>query len=138
MLLALKLPNGDFPPGGFPFVDPRTQRVWNGYEGTADMHAASIIIHRRANPNIYPPSEGHWFDKQSVIQEIFQQKFKTHPYIFRGQPEPNQAVKLIQPKGVMGVCPQCQGTRFETQYCPTCSGKRITGYKCLDCGATRT
>lgn len=138
MKLTLKTPNGSFPPGGFPFTDPRTNKVWNGYEGTPAMHAVNIILHRRANSAIYPASEPQWFDKASVIQEILAQKFATHPHLFNGQPDKGPTIKAPAPKVAdPGVCPNCQSTAFEVVYCAICSGRRITGFKCSACGHIR-
>jgi hypothetical protein len=134
MSLKLKKPSGQFPPGGWPFTDPRTKFTCNGFEGTPDMQAVKIIAHRRANPHIYPPAEGQWFDRQSVAQEVMAQKYATNPELFvgGGQPAPKPKRKKIEHP--ISMCQHCGSTDWEPVYCPTCGGKRLTGYKCKQCG----
>ena len=136
-LLQPKQSNGGFPQGGWPYVDPKTGFKCNGWEGTPQMHAVKIIAHRRANPNFYPPSEGQWFDPASVVQEIYQQKVKTHPHLFKGYSD-NAPQMNAQPTPKTMVSPTivcaCGSNEFEPQYCKTCGGNRINGYKCSKCG----
>ncbi len=137
MNYALKNPAMQFPPGGFGFVDPRTKRVFNGWEGTAPMQAVKIIEHRRGNPKIYPPEEGQWFDQKSVTIEVLAQKFKEMPHLFLGQPDkdpsyPSQPV--ARETIVKGAACSCGCTEFIAEYCKTCSGARIVGRKCKSCG----
>lgn len=138
MILQLKNSNANqFCQGGWPFVDPKSGFKCNGYEGTPKMHANKIIAHRRANPTLFPPNDASLFDVNSVIQEIYQQKFQTHPQLFVGQPGytvlkmEKPAKKNYQPNS---KCPKCNSPDFEPVYCPTCTGRRITGYKCKSCG----
>lgn len=149
MSLRLKCPTCQFPPaskgdkGGFGFTDPRTGRVWTGYEGTPEMHARNIIVHRRGNPHIYDPNEAHWFDPFYVVQEVYQQKFKTSPWLFVGQPDQEPIVTqraasspMPEIPSNMGPC-SCGATKVNPIYCPTCGGNKVTGYKCAGCGKTR-
>lgn len=137
-LLQLKNANAtQFPSGGgWGFIDPKTGFKCVGYEGTPQMHAAKIISHRRANPKFYPPGEAHWFDPNSVIQEIYQQKFKTHPHLFKGYG--NAPVANTQRAAVVQISPtvlcSCGSNDFTPIRCLTCGGHRITGYKCAKCG----
>ncbi len=133
MILALKQPNGSFPPGGWPFTDPRTKKTWNGYEGTPQMHAISIIAHRRMNPKVYSPDEPQWFDMLLVIQEIYAQKFATQPAIFRGQADATLGV-VQKPVSGDQKCSKCGATDFEPVYCKTCGGQKVKGWKCRSCG----
>lgn len=139
MSLRLKNPSNQFPPGGYPFTDERTGFKVDPMSGTPDMHAVKIIAHRRANPHIYPPAEPQWFDQTSVREEVLQQKFKTNPELFVGQPE---KIKLIKAKSKVidpgnSIC-ECGALDWEPTFCPTCGGrKKVTGFKCRKCGRTR-
>lgn len=125
-----------FPPGGYGFVDPKTGFKCVGYEGTPQMHAVKIMEHRRANPKFYPPGESHWFDKESIVQEIYKQKFQTHPHLFRGYgdapinvPAPEKSFLSPTVK-----CGKCGANEFENIYCKTCAGRRVVAIKCKSCG----
>ncbi len=129
--------NNQFPPGGFGFEDPKTGFKCVGYEGTPQMHAVKIRDHRRANPKFYPTGEGHWFDLNSIVQEIYQQKVRTHPYLFKGYPDKGPPiVKQDNSESIISptVFCECGSNEWEVQYCRSCSGKRITGRKCKKCG----
>ena len=137
MILKLKNPNAPFPQGGWPFKDPKTGFSVNGYEGTPTMHAPKIIAHRRANPHVYPSQQYHWFDEQSVIQEIYQQKLATHPHLFRGFADKTVEIKtkatnkrVEQPS----LNCECGALDWKPKYCPTCSGKKLIGWTCGKCG----
>jgi hypothetical protein len=139
MSLVLKNPNRDmFPPGGgFSFVDPKTNFRVNGLEGTLEQTAQKVVDHRRANPNVYPASEVNAFELGLVIQEIFLQKFATHPYLFVGGGEQPGTWEAAQKTPELGSC-ICGETKVEPVYCPTCGGQRITGYRCIACKAERS
>lgn len=136
-LLQPKQSNGGFPQGGWPWVDPKTGFKLNGWEGTPQMHAVKIIAHRRANPNHYPPSESHWFDPAAVVQEIYQQKVKTHPHLFKGYSDTPPIVER-KPQTQLMVSPTiicaCGSNEYEAIKCMTCGGHRIKGYRCKKCG----
>lgn len=138
MSLSLKNPNRDaFPPGGFGFVDPKTQMRFNGWEGTYEMTAQKVVEHRRANPTMYPPTDGPSFDLGEVIQEIFRQKFASMPWLFNGggeQPGTHEAASKIPE---LGHC-LCGESKVEPIYCASCGGSRITGYRCVACKAERS
>jgi len=142
MILKLKNPQGQFPPGGFPFTDSRTKMKWNGYEGTPAMTAAKVITHRRANPMLYPAGISEAFDLNSVVQEIFAQKFTTSPELFSGYGPPDAVVQVNMnaPTGpaVSASTPcQCGSNQIVPVYCQTCSGNRVTGYRCAGCKRDR-
>lgn len=134
MNLRLKNPNAQFPPLGWPFKDERTGYTISGYDGTPEMQAERVIKNRRANPHLYPTAETKWFDRASVVQEVYRQKFKTHPYLFAGQPDKTPNTTLSKPKieQAASIC-TCGANDWEAIYCPTCSGKKIKGYKCRAC-----
>lgn len=127
MILQLKCPSCQMPPGGFPFRDPKTQRTWKGYEWFYDNLAKDVIRHRMENPHVYNRNEVAAFDYNSVVQEIFQQKYATHPEIFIGH---GGEVKVSDPT----KCRMCGSTEEEPIFCPTCSGQRVIGAKCKKCG----
>lgn len=136
MKLQLKQPTMEFPPdGGFSFIDPRTGFRVNGLEGTIEQTARKVSIHRQANPTLYPPNEPQWFDIESVIQELFEQKNRTHPHLFIGAPDSSG---LSSPKTTdNGVC-ICGESQVEPIYCAACGGSKITGYRCVACKAERS
>lgn len=137
MMLKLKQPNAQFPAGGFGFTDPRTKRVWNGYEGTPQMTAVSIVQHRQANPTLYPPSETQWFDVLMVIQEIYAYKFQTMPELFVGYGGPPITIAAVTSPAAQppsGLVCSCGSTSFSPVYCATCGGQKIKSWKCNSCG----
>lgn len=143
MILTLKQPNAQFPPGGFSFVDERTGFKVNGYEGTPQMSAFKIKAHREGNPTLYPKTESQKFDINFIVQEIYQQRSKTMPELFKelngtvssSVPVINQNRSNQPIKSSLGPC-TCGSDMVFPIYCQTCSGNRITGYKCT-CGKER-
>lgn len=137
MILRLKNANASqFPPAGWNFLDPKTGFKCVGHEGTPAMHAAKIIANRRANPHIYPASETAAFDTQSVIQEIYQQKFVTHPGLFVGFDQPPRVRAVPEgAKVIVGnnAC-SCGSLEFIEELCKTCGGRKVVGWKCSKCG----
>jgi len=144
MILSLKCPTCQFPPEGFGFTDPRTKLIWPGHEGTPEMTAIKISLHRQGNPSIYSKNEPQWFDKNLIVQEIYQQKFLKMPWLFNGQPGQvqmdvpvvNQMISTQPMKSSLGPC-SCGSDTVYPIYCPTCGGQRVTGYKCASCGKER-
>lgn len=135
--MSLQLKNAtasQFPQGGWGFTDPKTNRKFNGWEGTPQMIAVKVAEHRRANPSIYPNGEGQ--DLNGIIQQIYEQKMKTAPWLFVGQPDKDPAQPQTQAATVtiVGQKCSCGATEFKPVYCATCSGRRITGYTCASCG----
>ncbi len=128
--------SSQFPPGGYPFTDPKTGRKFNGWEGTPQMIAVKVAEHRRANPSLYPDGAGQ--DINGIIQEIFAQKFKVMPWLFRGQPDQGPGAYPSQPATepvtIRGEKCSCGATEFTPEYCKTCSGSRVVGMKCKSCG----
>lgn len=127
-----------FPPGGgFSFIDAKTGFRVNGLEGTIEQTAQKVVDHRRANPNVYPPSEVNAFELGAVIQEIFKQKFASMPWLFEGGGEQPGFYETGSKPAVLGHC-ICGETAVEPIYCPGCGGQRITGYRCIACKAERS
>lgn len=136
MLTLKNSSSSQFPPGGYPFIDPKTGMKFNGWEGSPQMIAVKVAEHRRGNPTFYPDGAGQ--DTNGIIQEIFAQKMKSMPWLFVGQPDqgpqPYPSEPASQAVTILGDKCGCGSTEYEPIYCPTCSGKRITGYKCKSCG----
>jgi len=136
MTLLQPKTSNQFPEGGYGFVDSRTGFKVNGWEGTPQMHAVKIRDHRRANPKHYPPGEPQWFDTASIIQEIYGQKVKTHPHLFRGYADTVQTVSSPAPLTTVGPevkCKHCGSSKFKPIYCLSCGGNRVKGWKCESC-----
>ncbi len=136
--MSLKLKNASasqFPENGWPFTDPRTGMKFPGWEGSPDMQSVKIAAHRAANPKLWPNGEGQ--DRGGIIQELFAQKVRTHPYLFVGYPDKDPSYRS-QPEAretiVKGSACSCGCTEFIAEYCRTCSGNRIVGRKCKSCG----
>ncbi len=138
MTYILKNPNRDqFPPGGFPYVDPKTGMRFSGFDGTVHHIAQQVSNHRRANPNLYPVGEHHWFDLNYIVQQIYEQKAGVQPWLFVGFPDQTpSATHIPQKTPEMGYC-ICGGSEVEEILCSTCGGRRVTGYKCKSCGKKR-
>lgn len=143
MTLIPKSQSAPYPPqGGYSFTDPRTGMRFDGLQSNAEATALKIIAHRSANKNLYPEGGG---DLASVIQEVYRQKFTTHPHLFLGYdvpaaPAPIQKVaarvvaQLAAPRQLTKLCRFCSSAEFDEILCPTCAGKRVTGWKCRKCG----
>ena len=140
MSLRLKRPHGTMPPGGFPFTDPRTGKVFPPFEAFLDEQAAKIIHHRLANPHIYLSSDATYLDMELVKQEILAPLYLRHKELFEG--ESDSAAIVIQAKDLPvtapGACKSCKGFDYESIFCTTgCASGKILGYKCRGCGRTR-
>jgi hypothetical protein len=136
--MSLQLKNAtasQFPPSGWPFSDPKTGMKFNGWEGTPQMQAVKIAAHRRANPKFYPDGAGQ--DSNAIIQELYQQKFSSAPWLFVGQPDKDPAQGQSQGATIIiGEKCSCGSTEWIPEYCKTCSGRRVIGRKCASCGRT--
>jgi len=140
MILKLKSTQV-FPPGGFCFKDERTGYEVKSsacFEQAPEGLAAKIIRVRRANPHKYPGSEAHWFDVNSVVQEIYAFKQRTNPELFTNYegglhvPMVNNNSNTVSVSGV--TCKFCNSADVEGIKCLTCGGTKIKSYKCKTCG----
>ena len=133
--------SSQFPPGGWNFTNEKTGMKFNGWEGDQFYIARKVIEHRKANPKIHVAgSEG---DINSVVQEIFEQKSKSHPWLFVGfadqhpaQAYPSAQSSPSQTANTDQAC-ECGCKEVVLTYCPTCSGRRVTSSKCKSCGKDR-
>lgn len=122
--------NGAYPPGGYPFQDARTGMKFDGMSDSFSGIVNQIIAHRQANPNIYSPSEGKWFNFDLVADELDRAtclRLGNSDKWCRGVND----VTVALPKAK--VCPSCD-VPLEEKLCPTCSGRRLVGYRCPKCG----
>lgn len=123
--------NGPFIPGGYPYVDPRTNMRFDGMEADFSEQVQKIIRHRTANPKIYPPAEGKFLSTEFVADEldVYQcQRFGNDPkYCSDGKPFVGTVGRVSERK-----CSICGGPLVE-RLCPTCSGSRVIGYTCNNC-----
>ena len=121
---------GPFPPGGYPFTDPRTGMKFNGAEATFDQQVNKIIQHRLINPKVYPPDDTQWITVPYVAAELdkFQcDRLGNDPRFCTGPAATVQYFKLAGK-----FCDSCGGTLAEV-LCPTCGGRKVTGWKCQIC-----
>lgn len=132
MILSLK-GGKKFVPSGLAWTEPRTGRIFCGYELSVEGLVAKVIEHRLRNERIYPRSETAWFDPESVKQEFFRHVFSRKPELFNGF-EAKPLEKLVNVGAGILKCPKCGSTTFLEQHCATCSGKRVIGRKCKECG----
>lgn len=142
MTLIPKNQNAPFPPqGGYSFTDARTGMRFDGLHSNAQGTALKVIAHRNANPNLYPEGGG---DPASVLQEIYAQKFATHPHLFVGQepapqPQPTKKTQVVtvHPQAAAGRPCSCGANDWSAVYCKACGPGKISGYVCKKCGRRR-
>lgn len=145
---TFRLKQGVYPPGGFPFKDPRTGKYYEGLSNDLNSRAREIIRDRLLNPKIYPQHESQWFAMTSVIDEIILPICIAWPnycitdgkYFSTGAE--NAAASTPQAKYVADVlCPQCGAGSWEkvmkTPTCKSC-GPRLAGWRCSNCGYTKS
>lgn len=121
--------NGPLPPNGYEFKDSRTGMAFPGMEGTFSDQVAKIISHRMANKKLYPASERHWTESDSVAKELDEftcaRLGGNATYCTDGKP--------ITAGQETRTCTHC-GAEMLAKICGTCSGNKILGWKCTKCG----
>lgn len=133
MPLQLKNKGTQWPPSGYPYVDGRTGKKFDGMSADLDMQVKNVLTHRQANPRIYPPDQAEFLNPASVRQELVNYICSLKPELC-GQPEVKTQTNLVVPQPNK-VCPKCQGTVFKANYCQTCgSGNKIKSWSCVACG----
>lgn len=136
MPLTLKKASG-WPPGGYPFKDPRTGKVFDGMSADLGLQAKNVVIHRRGNPRVYPPNDTGWFDVGAIRQEIINYMCSLRPELCTdGVPLPLNEPAAFAVQKPAHACPKCGSHEASPVYCKTCSGQKITGWKCV-CGTER-
>ncbi len=120
------------PTGGFPFVDAKLGKKYDGFSFDFKGLVATIIKDRKANPRVYPVEESRSFDYDVVAQEVENyiwnvSSFQTRQNYFQDAKPPTTE----SPQAVSGkVCPKCGGKDIVERLCRSCSGKRVLGYTC--------
>lgn len=141
--MPLRIKSGPWPPGGFPFADPRTGQKFDGMSADLTLQARNVIQHRLANPRFYPKDQSGAFSLTGVMQEITDFVCNRNPgacfdpasNVSPRAAAPNPAAPVIA--SPQFACPKCGSVEWIADYCPTCSGKRVVGYICVKCGAKR-
>ena len=125
--------DGGFPPGGYPFQDPRTGKKFDGFEnGGFNDQVRAIIRHRSVNPRLYPASEPKWLDYSDVALELEAytcNRLGNDPLYCHAE---NTRMKPLARVNGFPVCPVCKETMLP-RYCPSCRHKRLIGYRCPKC-----
>lgn len=138
----IRIRKGFWPPNGFGFTDPRTNRKFDGMSADLTLQARNIQEHRLANPRFYPPHESGFLSLENIIQEIVGQVCLRSPSFCYNDEEStvrrqNQPLSNLPVEPPRTDCARCGSKDFDPIYCPTCSGQRLTGYRCKQCGKER-
>lgn len=139
MPLKLRTRAGAWPPGGFPFKDPRTGKTFDAMSADLALQAKNVIAHRSANPRIYPRDEAQYFFADAVKQEIVDQICANRPELCTdhvgGRIEPQPIPKGVTVPSVQAGkrCYKCGGTEFDPIFCKTCSGSKVKAWLCRGC-----
>jgi len=138
MPLRLRNGNGSWPAGGFPFVDPRTGKVFDGMSADLTLQAKNIIAHRKANPKIYPASEAQFLFIDAVKQEVLGYICARRPSLCADSV--NVAMQIATPKNFVmpspppgKKCYRCGSTDLKPVPCKTCGGFKIKSWLCNNC-----
>lgn len=129
---------GPYPPGGYPFVDPRTGMKFNGMEAGFYEQVSKIQRHRLANPNLYPRNEVGYLGYNNIATELDQYqcaRLGNHPQFCSDSAaapttRPGRELRT-QPSDVN--CPRC-GNRMVGVGCQTCVSFKLQHYHCNACG----
>lgn len=131
---------GVFPPGGYPYTDPRTKMIFNGMEADFYGQVQKILNHRLANPNLYPRGEVGQLDPNSIAAQLdtYQcQRLGNHSkYCLDGNAPAVYPGRELRTQPSNQVCGKCGGQLLAVG-CATCASFRISSYKCPQCGWTR-
>ena len=141
MKIQLTHRNGDFPPNGFEFTDPKTGFKIGGTSANFDETVKQIIQHRLANPKIYLPSDMRPLSTDFVADELDAytcNRLGNSPRYCKDMDER----KVVIPVGITihkptNACPKCGEKDSKPRFCQTCAGSRILGFICLKCGFER-
>jgi len=127
--------DGNMPPGGYYFEDPKTAQRFEGMGITFNGQVGKIIEHRQANPKIYPPADYKSLSFDHVAFELDNYtctRIGSHPR-FCASPQAGRIPPMVSI--VVPQCPKCgPGSAMIPKYCATCGGSRILSWKCGTCG----
>ena len=122
--------NGPHPPGGFPFVDPKTGMKFSGQEGGIRDTVERVLQHRLSNPKIFSGADLGFDD---VLEEVdcwqCTRLGSDSRWCTNGKPGSPQIVVRVANQ----FCPDCGSTMTE-KLCATCGGRKVVGYTCGKCG----
>lgn len=126
--------NGEFPRGGYEFIDSRTGMTFDGIG--FDRTVSLIVAHRRLNPNLYPTIDAQYLDTESVAREL--EYYTCSRLNNNGRYcEPADKSPIVRDQGpqvdLPRTCPECGSTRGFANLCASCGGRRISSYSCI-CG----
>lgn len=120
-----------FPPGGYPFVDGRTGKKFDGSSADLKLQAENVIKHRQANPHVYNPEERKYLDKDWVMLEIEDFMCKSNPSICGDDLPPRPADPTFATPTQECAC----GVRdWRAQFCKSCGSGKLQKWVCGGCG----
>ncbi len=123
-------PSGEFPMGGYVFTDPKTGMKFDGVGFYRTVEA--IIKHRKANPNVYPLSDGKWLDYESVSNELSIYTCHRIGNNSRFCKSTDKVAQYVQAP-TNRECPDCH-VALNPVYCKVCSGQKLIAFSCPNCG----
>ena len=131
MKIQLLRRNGDFPPAGYEFIDPRTGFKIGGTNANFNDTVTQIIQHRLANPKVYPPSDMRYLETNAVGDELDAYtcaRLGNNPRYCKDMDERKAFIPTFSTtEKPANACPKCQ----------TCAGNRILSWICDKCGFER-
>lgn len=134
---------GPFPPGGWPYADPRSGMRFPGMEQTFEEQVSKIIRHRLGNygaGKLYDPAKGD--EKHISTEEV---TYELHEYTCQRlgydpkfcYPKDHSQQVVLRDKFFETpnnrTCPKCNNA-LKDKLCPTCQGNRVIGVECPVCG----
>jgi predicted RNA-binding Zn-ribbon protein involved in translation (DUF1610 family) len=140
MKMQLIYRNGEFPPNGFEFIDPRTGFKIGGTDSNFDETVRKIIQHRLANPKIYPPTDARCLTADFVSDELDTytcNRLGNSPSYCKDMDERKVFIPPFTIQKPANACPKCGETDAKPRFCQTCAGSRILGFICSKCGFER-
>lgn len=133
--MKLKSRTGNFPPGSYKFVDPKTGMKFD--VGNFDFVVQAIRKHRLANPSVYPPNELAALDAEQVgieLENYTCNRLGNNPVWCEDgvyKPPVQQGAKQVT---MEKPCVQCGESAGTERLCQTCAGRRVVGVTCNKCG----
>lgn len=131
MQLSPEWQGSRFCPGGYPYTDYKTGRVFDAMAGGLDDRVRQVQDHRRANASLYSASD---LDAGVVRQQIIDFMCNRRPSLCGGtdsatMPNPNPAILLPTAN-----CPSCGALDAKPEMCASCGGSRVKYWTCNVCG----
>ncbi len=127
--------DGNWPPAGWVFQDPRTGQKFDGMSADFKAQVLNVITHRFANAKKYDPSKHEFFDYESVAVELEEYTClrlgQDKRYCFDTEKSTRRTVEAPI-DGSEPNCPAC-GNLMVKKKCATCSGIKYKGWQCPRC-----